>query len=148
MRLRFSSGSVTPARSSRNASASSANTSSHLEVVAEGALHLLGLALPQESVVHEDAGQPIADGAVDEHRGHGGVHAAREAADHASSSPTCSRIFRVASSTKALMRQSPDAPQIPKRKLLEDVGAPGRVRHLGVELHAEEPAVGFERIAA
>ena len=46
------------------------------------ALDLLGLALPQQAVVDEDAGQLVADRLVDEDGGDGAVHAAREAADH------------------------------------------------------------------
>src|SRR5690606_17811687 len=36
----------------------------HLEGVAEDADDLLGLALAQKAIVHEDAGEPVADGAV------------------------------------------------------------------------------------
>ena len=39
--------------------------------------HLRGFVLPQETVVDEDARQPIADRTMDEHRGDRRVHAAR-----------------------------------------------------------------------
>ncbi len=55
----------------------------HVEVLAEGLDHLVRLALAQEPVVDEDAGQLVADGAVDEQRGDRRVDAAGEAAHHA-----------------------------------------------------------------
>ena len=53
----------------------------------EGVLHLLPLVEPQQPVIHEDAGEPVAHGAVHQRRGDGGVHAAREAADHPGAGP-------------------------------------------------------------
>lgn len=40
----------------------------HVEVVLEGVDHLLGLVLPEQAVVHEDAGEVILDGAVHQQR--------------------------------------------------------------------------------
>ena len=51
-------------------------------MVAEQAQHLLRLALPQQAVIDEDAGELVADRLVDQDRGDGGIHAAGEAADH------------------------------------------------------------------
>ena len=45
-------------------------------------LDLLGLALTQQTVVHEHAGQLVADGLVHQRGGDGGVDAAGQAADH------------------------------------------------------------------
>ena len=45
--------------------------------------HLLELVLAEHAVVHEDAGEAVADRAVEEHRGHAAVHAARKAQDDA-----------------------------------------------------------------
>ncbi len=45
-------------------------------------LHLLGLARPQQPVVDEDAGQLVADGALDQRCRHRGVDSAGQAADH------------------------------------------------------------------
>ena len=45
--------------------------------------HLLGLVLAHHAVVDEDAGEPVADRAVDEQRGGRGVDAAGEPADRA-----------------------------------------------------------------
>ena len=44
-------------------------------------LHLLRLVLPEHAVVHEDAGELLADGLVHEHGGNRGIHAAGKAAD-------------------------------------------------------------------
>ena len=52
-------------------------------VAAEHRHHLLRLVLPHQAVVDEDAGQLLADRLVDQHRGDGGIDAARQAADDA-----------------------------------------------------------------
>ena len=41
----------------------------------------VGFALAQQAVIHKDAGQPIADGAVDQRGRHRAVHAAAQPAD-------------------------------------------------------------------
>ena len=46
------------------------------QVAAEGVLDLLALVQPKQAVVHEDAGEPVADRAMDQHRGHRGIHPA------------------------------------------------------------------------
>ncbi len=51
----------------------------HLECVTERVDDRVGLALAQETVVDEDARELIADGAVDQHGDHRGVHAAGQA---------------------------------------------------------------------
>ena len=51
----------------------------HVELLREHLFHLLGLAFAQKAVVHEHAGQLLADGASAQRRHHGGVHAARKA---------------------------------------------------------------------
>src|SRR3989454_6555680 len=51
------------------------------EVCPERPLYLLALVEPQQTVVHEDAGQPVADRALDQGGRYGRIHAAREAAD-------------------------------------------------------------------
>ena len=56
----------------------------HVEVAAEGVLHLLALVLAHEAVVHEDAGELVADRLVGEQGRHGGIDAAGEAAHHRS----------------------------------------------------------------
>src|SRR6185369_10629006 len=51
------------------------------QVAAEGGLDLLALVQAQQAMVHEDAGEPVADGAMHQDRGHGRVHPARQSAD-------------------------------------------------------------------
>ena len=82
MRLRFISGSSTPASCVEEALACIDVHERHAEVVAELAHDLLALALAHQPVVDEDAGQLIADRAVHEQRRDGAVDAAREAAEH------------------------------------------------------------------
>ena len=60
-------------------------------------LDLLGLALAQQPVVDEHAGELVADGPLDERSGHGRVDAAGQAPTRLS--PTCSRIRATESST-------------------------------------------------
>ena len=47
----------------------------------EGRAQELRLLLAHQAVIHVDAGEPVPDRAVDERRGDGGVHAARQGAD-------------------------------------------------------------------
>ena len=54
-----------------------------VEVLAEGLHHLLGLVLPQQAVVDEDARELLADRLVHEQRRDGRVDAARQRAEHA-----------------------------------------------------------------
>ena len=58
----------------------------------EVVLDLLDFALAQQTVVHEHAGELVADGLVYQSGGHGGINAAGQAADHLGVA-TCSRIF-------------------------------------------------------
>ena len=52
------------------------------ELPLEPASHLLGLVQAEQAVVDEDAGQAVADGPVEEERGHRRVHPAAQPADH------------------------------------------------------------------
>ena len=83
MILRFSSGSVTPS----SAFEEPLGGVDDLEVDAGGGdevlLDLLGLALAQQPVVDEDAGQPVADGPLHQRGGHRGVDPAGQPADGA-----------------------------------------------------------------
>ena len=54
----------------------------HVVVVAEHRDDFFGLALAQQPVVDEDAGQLVADRLVDQDGGDGRIDAARQAADH------------------------------------------------------------------
>jgi hypothetical protein len=52
-----------------------------VQPAAEASLDLRRLVQPQHAVVDEDAGQALADGAVNQHRGDGRVDAAAQPAD-------------------------------------------------------------------
>ena len=80
MIFRFCSGSVTPARRSRNRSRRVDEVERQLQLVAEPLPDLVRLVVAQQPVVHEDAGQPIADRAMDQHRRDRGIDAARQSA--------------------------------------------------------------------
>ena len=83
MILRFFSGSVTPARRSRNSCEASTNTSGSCR--RSNRLRIcVGFVEPQHAVVHEDARQLVADRAMDDQRGDRRIHAAAQRADDAS----------------------------------------------------------------
>jgi hypothetical protein len=137
MILRFSSGSRTPASASRKRSWASTTLRLTPGRGHEVAFDLLGLALAEQAVVDEHAGELVADGALHERGGDGGVDPAGQPADD-----------------PAVADLGPDRGDL----LLDDVGhRPGRsdpgelveevlehglavlaVQHLRVELHAGE----------
>jgi hypothetical protein len=103
-------------------------------------LDLLGLALAQQAVVDEDARQPVADRALDQSRGDGGVDAAGEAADR----PLAADLR--ADPLDLLVDDVDHRPRRPAagtlvQEVLEHVHALGAVQHLRVELHAVQPLV-------
>src|SRR5690242_20921451 len=55
----------------------------HAEVRAERPLDLLPLVQPQQPMIDENAGEPVADRPLNEAGGYGGVNAPRQAADRA-----------------------------------------------------------------
>ena len=116
MILRFSSGSLTPASASRKRFCGVDDVQVDAGGGDEVALDLLGLALAQQAVVDEDAGQPVADRPLDEGRGDRGVDAAGEAADGAAVSPIWSRIRSICSSTMLTIVQVGRQPAISCRK--------------------------------
>ncbi|MPL73681.1 hypothetical protein SDC9_19487 [bioreactor metagenome] len=108
----------------------------HVVVVAEHGDHFLGLALAQQAVVDEDAGQVVADRLVDQHRRDRAVDAAREAADHLLVADLFAdlgdRLFAIA-------RHRPVAGEARKpHEVLVELRALRGVVHLGVELHGVE----------
>ena len=140
MIFRFSSGSVTPASAVEELLAGVDDPQVDAGGGDEVPLDLLGLALAHQPVVDEDAGEPVADRPLHQRRGDGGVDAAGQRAER----PAVA-----------------DLRADPLDLLLDDVGhRPGRleagdveqevlehrlavrgVPHLGVELHAGQPAV-------
>ena len=81
MRLRFSSGSSTPAEAREEALGRVDVDERHAEVLAKVSTTWTRLVLAQKPVVDEDAGELVADGLVHEQRGDRRVDAARERAE-------------------------------------------------------------------
>ena len=108
--------------------------------IAEQRHHVLGLVLPQQAMIDENAGEAVADRFVDRDRGNRGIDPTGKAAD-ARLSPTCSRIAAMASSRKAAMDQSGVSPATRVGKFRISP-APSGVVHLRVELHSETPLSG------
>ena len=80
MILRFASGSVT-SRACPKTSRRVHVDERHVRVLGERLDDLLGLVVPQETVVDEDARQIVTDGPVDEHRRRRRIDPAGESAD-------------------------------------------------------------------
>ena len=80
---RFFSGSSMPARRFEEQRAGVDRLDAEMERVAEELHDPLRFVAAQHAVVDEDAGELVADGAVDQRRGDGRVDAARQAADDA-----------------------------------------------------------------
>ena len=111
----------------------------HVEVVAEGLLHLLPLVHAQHAVIHEHAGEVVADGAVHQQGRHGAIHAARQPAD----GPAVAHLLADAPHLVVDdVGGGPRGRQVAgvEQECLQQVRAEGRVHHLGVELHGEAPA--------
>ncbi len=83
MILRFFSGSLTLRELAEEKLGGVDGINVEAELVAQVLLHAVELVFAQHSVVDEDAGQLVADGAMDEHGGDGGIDAAGESADDA-----------------------------------------------------------------
>ena len=124
IRRRFSSGSVTPASVVRNSVAGVHHPEVDAEVAAEGGLDLVPLVQPEQAVVHEDAGQAVADGPVHQRRSHRRVHPAGEAADHPRVGPASSRIRAVSVSMKCPAVQSGVAAADVEQEGADDLAAP------------------------
>ncbi len=115
-------------------------------VVAEHGHDLFGLIVPQQARVDEDAGQLVADGLVDQHGGHRGVHPAGEAADH------LALAHLLADALDHLLAERLHGPvALQARDLVGEVAqdqrAAWRVSDLGMELDAVEapPLIGDHR---
>jgi hypothetical protein len=111
----------------------------HALVRLEGLDHLLRLAAPQQAMIHENTGQPVANGAVNERGGHRAVHAAAQPADDAA------LLAHLAAD--AVDRFGDEVARVPvagaaadaAHKVGQEPGAVGRVHHLRVKLDAVEP---------
>src|SRR3989441_4688980 len=108
------------------------------EMRPEGLLHLLPFAQTQQSVIHENAGQPVADRAVPRRRCYRRIHAAREAADRplrGTDQPVDSPYLLLDEvARRAIGRAAGDLEQ----EIVQHLPTPRGVRYLGVEQHAED----------
>ena len=107
----------------------------------EVALHLLALARPQQAVVDEHAGQPVADGPLDEGGGHRGVDAAGQPADR----PPVADLRAHGLDRLVDDRRGGPARRDPRdlvQEALQHLLPVRRVPDLGVVLDAREPPVG------
>ena len=120
---RFCSGSVTPASSCGVAVLGVHVHEVHVELLGEHLFDLLGLVLAQQPVVHEHAGQLLADGL----RAHSAATTVEstppESPRITRSSPTCARIAATESSMIESIVQLGSSPQMSKRKLREHLVA-------------------------
>ncbi len=105
-------------------------------VLLERALDLVALVQAEQPVIHEDAGQPVADGAVHECRGHGRVHAAREPADRATR--LAHRFLDLRDFLLDVVPRRPigRAMTDPEQEVRDDLAAAAGVGHFGMEQHA------------
>ena len=140
MILRLRSGSVTPLSFARKRRAASTNTTLRCSRSAKRLRTCARLVLAQQAVVHEDAGEPVADRRVDEERRHRGVDAAGERADARARLAHLSR----GSVATALLDERGGVPVAAAAAGVEEVGEDPRplvgVLDLGVEQDPEEPA--------
>ena len=112
----------------------------HLERAAEELADAFRLVLAEQAVVHEDAGELVADGLVDERGGHGGIDAAGEAEDHVRGADGLADLGHGAFDEVGhgpVRGAAADA----EAEILDDERAHRGVDDLGVELDAEEAAV-------
>ena len=99
--------------------------------------HVAELVLAQHAVVNEDTGEAVADGAVEEHGGHGTVHAARETEDYAVVAKLGFKFI------DCCLHERGGAPVLSAaadayHEVAQQEAALQAVEHLGVELHAPQ----------
>ena len=111
-----------------------------LELAAEHLLHLGAFVEAQQAVVDEDAGQLLADGALDEGGRDGGIHSAGEAEDHLR---LADLLADFADGRLDVVVHLPGrlAAADAEEEVAEDVDAALGVGDLGVELDAVEAAL-------
>ena len=112
------------------------------ELVAQVLLHVLEFVFAQDAVVDEDAGELVADGAMDEDGGHGGIDAAGEAADDAAVADLLADGgdgFVDEALRCPVGRESADV----EDEVAQDGGSLPGVVHLGMELHGVVLARGI-----
>ncbi len=116
-----------------------------VKIVAEEVLDRLRLAGAEEAVVDENAGQLVADGAVEQNGGHGGIDPAAESEDDALLPHPLANLGAGLLDERAhrpILLATADIVD----KVLENRPAPRRVRDLRVKLQAVKFSLGiFER---
>ena len=139
MILRLPSGLVTPDSASRNRVCDVDGDQVGAGGGDEVALHLRPLARPQQSVVDEHTRQPVADGALHQRGGHRRVHPAGQPADRAAVADLRAHLLDERVGDVGRRPCGADAGELvqePAEHLLAVRG----VHHLGVVLHAGQPA--------
>ena len=134
--LRFSCGSVTPAKAAKNLSSRVDHVQVGLEVVGELPDHRLRFVLAQQAVVDQDAGGLRADGLGQQGRHHRGIDPAGKPADHPPAGPRGCGWSRCVSRAKSPSFQVPSQPHTARRKFPRIFVAQRRVGHLGMKLQA------------
>ena len=109
----------------------------HLEGIAEGPHHAVGLSFAEQAVVHEEAREPVAHRLVDQRGHHGGVHAARERAEHRVLAHLSADALHGRVHERGHGPVGGGARRV--EEVLEHGLALGGMGHLGVELDREEP---------
>ena len=141
MILRFSSGSLDPGQRVEEPLLGVDDVQGDPGGGDEVALDLLGLALAQQAVVDEHAVEPVADRALHDGRGDGGVHAAGEPADRPAG------VADLGADPLDLLLDDVDhRPGLPAagdvvQEVLEHPLAVLGVQHLGMPLHPGQPPV-------
>ena len=107
----------------------------HVELVLHDLLHLVALVLPQQTVIHKDARQLIAHGALQKRGGNGAVHAAGQCQQHA---PAADLAAALRHGLVQIGRHAPLGGEAANavQEVLQHLRAVLRVQHLRVELHA------------
>ena len=92
--------------------------------------HGLGFVEPQQTMIHEHAGELIADRLMDQHRGDGGIDAAGQSADHPALADLRPDLL------DRLLAKGAHGPVAGEPcdladEVADQLGAVGRVHHLG-----------------
>ena len=104
-------------------------------VLAEHVDDGLGLVQPHHAMIDEHAGELVADRLVDQHRGHRGIDAAGEAADHPALADLRADLVDRLLAERAHGPVAGEAGDLAD-EIADQFGAVGRVHHFGVEHQA------------
>ncbi len=140
MVLRFTSGSVTPSSSPRNCLRRIHMHQRNVVVVAEQVDDRLGFVQPQQAVIDEHAGELVADRFMDQHRGHRGIDAARQAADHPALADLRADLLDRFLAEGAHGPVAAEAGDL-AHEIADQLRAVRRVHHFEMELHRVEFAL-------